>query len=176
MESQNCPSCGARLHTRSGGEWVCDHCGSVYHAEGVECPKCDAHNPSNARFCFKCGARLIRSCPACNHENRLDAEFCAACGTALDIVTVLKLRLQDRDGESARRREADASSIKSADAVYSEQIRRALEEKERERQAQLAVQREKARRQQVTLSIVMVVAGLLLIVIVVVGMLIAVKF
>lgn len=45
------------------------------------CPKCQAENPANTKFCFKCGTQLVRTCPECNHETSLVATgMCGNCG------------------------------------------------------------------------------------------------
>lgn len=164
MERQSCPSCGAALHHISGSEWACDHCGNVFHhEEEVRCPECDSANPLDARYCFRCGANLLRRCPSCGQENLLSAEYCVSCGVTLDIVTVLMMRLQDREGESASRRAASAAAIKGEDEIYLEKVRRDLDRQERQRQAELAAMRIEAQRQQRILSTVMIVAGVVLV-------------
>jgi class 3 adenylate cyclase/predicted ATPase len=55
-------------------------------AERVElmhCPQCQAENPSGAKFCNSCGARLELVCPACKHVNVAGSRFCNSCGKAL---------------------------------------------------------------------------------------------
>jgi predicted amidophosphoribosyltransferase len=176
MEQQICPSCGAALRHTSGVEWVCDHCGNVYHhEEGVSCPRCKALNPEAAKYCFQCGAHLVRTCPSCHQENPLSAEYCTNCGVALDIVTVLMMRLQDQDGESAVRRAELAASAKDADQRYSEEIRRDLERREQQRLAELDALKVESRRQQRVISTMMIAAGVVLIVIVVVSVILAMR-
>jgi len=176
MEQQICPSCGAKLRHTSEIEWACDHCGNLFsHGEGAYCPACKVLNPADARFCSRCGAHLIRRCPSCNHENPLSAEYCANCGVALDIVTVLMMRLEDREGESASRRAEEAAAVKEADQRYSEEIRRDLERREQERLAELAALRAESQRQQRIISNVMIVAGVIVIIIVVVAVVLSLR-
>jgi ABC-type oligopeptide transport system substrate-binding subunit/class 3 adenylate cyclase len=47
----------------------------------MQCPRCNSKNPQQAKFCLKCGARLVLACILCGTELPLDAEFCFACGT-----------------------------------------------------------------------------------------------
>ncbi len=176
MEQQTCPSCGAALRHTSGAEWACDHCGSMYHhEEGIDCPKCEAHNPAAARYCFRCGAHLVRQCPACGQDNSLSAEYCADCGVTLDIVTVLMMRLQDQDGESAVRRAELAASEKEADHRYIERVRHDLERKEQQRLAELAALKAESQRQQRVLSTIMIAGGVLLIIIIVASVILAIR-
>ncbi len=49
----------------------------------MQCPTCSTENPEVAKFCLKCGARLVLVCPECGAELPLHAEFCFACGTRL---------------------------------------------------------------------------------------------
>jgi ribosomal protein L40E len=53
-------------------------------AVGGHCPKCDAPNPADARFCDRCGASLEdKSCPRCGSRNDSAAKFCNQCGGQL---------------------------------------------------------------------------------------------
>ena len=47
------------------------------------CPKCQAENPAEAKFCMKCGASLVLSCPECGTELPAEAQFCYKCGHQL---------------------------------------------------------------------------------------------
>ncbi|MGC8461391.1 MAG: SPFH domain-containing protein [Candidatus Dormibacteria bacterium] len=61
----------------------------------VRCPKCNALNLENARFCASCGAELgavaaappaaaaMIECPKCHAENVQGAKFCSNCGETL---------------------------------------------------------------------------------------------
>ncbi|MGD0663449.1 MAG: adenylate/guanylate cyclase domain-containing protein, partial [Syntrophorhabdales bacterium] len=46
----------------------------------MRCPKCQAENSRERRFCRACGARLILPCPECGFENLPDDRFCGGCG------------------------------------------------------------------------------------------------
>lgn len=56
------------------------------------CPNCEEMNPSDSKFCKKCGAALTptteakpktKTCPNCNATLPDDAKFCSECGTRL---------------------------------------------------------------------------------------------
>ena len=49
----------------------------------MQCPRCQAQNRDDARFCRDCGSRLGATCPACGVHAEPGSRFCDACGTAL---------------------------------------------------------------------------------------------
>src|SRR6516225_11625509 len=49
----------------------------------MKCPRCQHDNPSHAKFCLECGARLARVCAKCQSELPAGAKFCMECGEAL---------------------------------------------------------------------------------------------
>jgi class 3 adenylate cyclase/tetratricopeptide (TPR) repeat protein len=49
----------------------------------MNCPKCQADNKEEAKFCRKCGTKLSLLCPVCGSENLFDDKFCDQCGHAL---------------------------------------------------------------------------------------------
>ncbi len=49
----------------------------------MRCEACQSENPTTAKFCSECGARLPRTCPSCQFPNAATAKFCNECGTAL---------------------------------------------------------------------------------------------
>src|SRR5882724_2664958 len=49
----------------------------------MTCPQCGQDNPTVARFCNGCGARLAAACPACGQPNPSGSRFCNGCGARL---------------------------------------------------------------------------------------------
>src|SRR6266446_973242 len=49
----------------------------------MSCPQCGQDNPTVARFCNGCGARLATACPACGQSNPAGSRFCNGCGARL---------------------------------------------------------------------------------------------
>ena len=47
------------------------------------CPRCGHDNPSTAKFCGECGARLASRCVACGSTNPPGQKFCGECGNPL---------------------------------------------------------------------------------------------
>ena len=52
----------------------------------MKCGKCHADLPEIAKFCFICGAEVIREriCQNCGHKLEENARFCMMCGTPAD--------------------------------------------------------------------------------------------
>ena len=46
----------------------------------IRCPRCQHDNPSQAKFCLECGARLAVTCSRCGSELPPSAKFCLECG------------------------------------------------------------------------------------------------
>lgn len=56
--------------------------------EFIKCPKCNANNNLNAKFCNECGTSLeIKkiACPKCNALQNEEAKFCSECGHQLIV-------------------------------------------------------------------------------------------
>ena len=53
----------------------------------MTCPRCQQDNPSHARFCLGCGARLALTCGSCGAELPGGARFCLQCGQAVTAGT-----------------------------------------------------------------------------------------
>ncbi len=49
----------------------------------MKCPQCQQDNPSHARFCLGCGAKLSLACGGCGAELPGGARFCLQCGQAV---------------------------------------------------------------------------------------------
>src|SRR5262249_61225184 len=48
----------------------------------MKCPRCQHENPSQAKFCLECGARLAHRCGQCGTELPAGAKFCLEGGQA----------------------------------------------------------------------------------------------
>src|SRR5215510_5196808 len=77
----------------------------------MRCPRCQAENKADARFCEDCGARLEAACPSCGTPLTPGKKFCRSCGAALttdpggrfaSLKGSMEL-LADRDPEEARK-------------------------------------------------------------------------
>jgi membrane protease subunit (stomatin/prohibitin family) len=56
----------------------------------VLCPKCGSQNPSQAKFCLECGAKMAVStidCPQCGEKVQESAKFCPNCGSSMKAST-----------------------------------------------------------------------------------------
>ena len=49
----------------------------------MRCARCQQDNPTGAKFCNGCGARLESVCAACGHANAPGSRFCNECGQSL---------------------------------------------------------------------------------------------
>jgi len=58
----------------------------------MKCPRCQQDNPTHARFCLGCGARLALSCSSCDAELPEGARFCLQCGQAVAAGTAAPAR------------------------------------------------------------------------------------
>ena len=46
----------------------------------MKCPKCHFENPSEMKFCGKCGAKFENIYPQCKSSNPSEFSFCVKCG------------------------------------------------------------------------------------------------
>ncbi len=97
-----CPNCGKAIPENST---FCLHCGTRLAARTVvpaarstsiqtqvttthiTCLNCNHSNPTDVKFCQKCGKSLTVSCRRCGSENALSVEFCGNCGVKLSEAT-----------------------------------------------------------------------------------------
>jgi hypothetical protein len=49
----------------------------------MQCPRCQAQNDQDAKFCGDCGARLEAVCPNCGQPVGTGKKFCRSCGASL---------------------------------------------------------------------------------------------
>ena len=50
----------------------------------MQCPRCQAENPSGMRFCGQCAAPLVSVCATCGTANPPGNNFCGQCAAALN--------------------------------------------------------------------------------------------
>ncbi len=50
----------------------------------MKCPNCEYENPSDNRFCGRCGSLISKTCPACGTPNPLTYDYCGNCGKAFE--------------------------------------------------------------------------------------------
>ncbi|MBR4395066.1 MAG: zinc ribbon domain-containing protein [Eubacteriaceae bacterium] len=48
------------------------------------CPNCGAMCSPDAKFCDKCGTKLVLTCPVCGKELPVGTKFCPECGTKIE--------------------------------------------------------------------------------------------
>ncbi|MBI2179013.1 MAG: AAA family ATPase [Candidatus Tectomicrobia bacterium] len=58
----------------------------------MQCPRCQAENPSQAKFCLECGARLALACAGCGTELPAGAKFCLECGQPVASASAVAAR------------------------------------------------------------------------------------
>src|SRR5262249_57977857 len=58
----------------------------------MKCPRCQHDNPSRAKFCLECGARLALVCAKCQSELPTGAKFCLECGEPVAFRTLAESR------------------------------------------------------------------------------------
>jgi len=63
----------------------------------MKCPRCQHENPSQAKFCLKCGARFAHRCNQCGTELPAGAKFCPECGQAIGGPTAGQDRFNSPD-------------------------------------------------------------------------------
>jgi class 3 adenylate cyclase/tetratricopeptide (TPR) repeat protein len=51
----------------------------------MKCQKCQTDNKEEAKFCRKCGSKLLKICPQCGSENLPEDNFCDQCGNNFAI-------------------------------------------------------------------------------------------
>ena len=49
----------------------------------MQCPRCQANNSDERRFCGECGSALPVTCRGCGFQNQPPAKFCGGCGAPL---------------------------------------------------------------------------------------------
>ena len=65
----------------------------------MNCPKCQAENLDERKFCRECGAILLTICPICGYANYPDDKFCGRCGKKLSEELETGKRIPEIDNE-----------------------------------------------------------------------------
>ena len=65
----------------------------------MKCPKCQAENPDERKFCRECGTKLLLVCPQCGSENLPGDKFCGECGQRLEEVVEEEKAAPEAEGE-----------------------------------------------------------------------------
>ena len=58
----------------------------------MRCPRCQRENPTQAKFCLECGARMALACPKCRSELPAGAKFYLECGAPVASQTTAEVR------------------------------------------------------------------------------------
>jgi predicted amidophosphoribosyltransferase len=53
----------------------------------MKCPKCQAENPPDNKFCNECATKLESVCTQCGKANPLSSRFCGECAQDLGITS-----------------------------------------------------------------------------------------
>ncbi|NIQ40093.1 MAG: AAA family ATPase [Proteobacteria bacterium] len=65
----------------------------------MKCPKCQAENREEAKFCIQCGDGLELNCPKCNKTLPPGAKFCDTCGQKLEEKPAKEKAVRETEGE-----------------------------------------------------------------------------
>ncbi|NOJ39372.1 AAA family ATPase [Bradyrhizobium sp. WSM 1791] len=68
----------------------------------MHCTTCAAEVPEQSKFCWQCGAAMMRRCPACRAANPAPNKFCVDCGTKLRVDSPVPMA---RDSRPIERRQ-----------------------------------------------------------------------
>ena len=74
---------GMDLVEKLGVQDANDKAPKIVNRGSINCEKCGVSNPSNSKFCNKCGAKLSSTCTKCGTNNPNESSFCNKCGFAL---------------------------------------------------------------------------------------------
>jgi class 3 adenylate cyclase/predicted ATPase/predicted RNA-binding Zn-ribbon protein involved in translation (DUF1610 family) len=55
----------------------------------MHCTSCAAEVPEKSKFCWQCGAAVVRRCPACRAANPAQKKFCIDCGSGLRMESAI---------------------------------------------------------------------------------------
>jgi class 3 adenylate cyclase/tetratricopeptide (TPR) repeat protein len=80
----------------------------------MKCPRCQHENPSEAKFCLECGARLAHRCSQCGTELPARAKFCLECGQAVSGPTAAQDRFSSPESYTPKHLAEKILTSKSA--------------------------------------------------------------
>ena len=89
---------------------------SAFAAFSLSCPNGHA-NPPGARFCAKCGERLLQTCPECGWIQRATTAFCTQCGTDYQSFASFQSALKEIAAAAA---EKDWAAVRRLSAALGE--------------------------------------------------------
>ena len=75
------------------------------------CSGCGHQNPSEHRFCARCGTRLGGPCPACGNVCEPDARFCSKCGIPLEVPAAIAVSTGATSRSSTREPEGERKQL-----------------------------------------------------------------
>jgi hypothetical protein len=80
------------------------------------CPKCNCDNPVDTKYCYKCGAQLVRVCPECKKMTSLMASgFCGNCGFQYEVA-LQRAELAGRIDSAQQQLDTLETQLKSAES------------------------------------------------------------
>src|SRR5215468_11035309 len=80
----------------------------------MQCPRCQHQNPSQAKFCLECGARLAQKCAQCGTDLPAGAKFCLECGQPVGAPTATGRRFTSPDAYTPKHLAAKILTSRSA--------------------------------------------------------------
>lgn len=98
------------------------------------CYRCGTENPTQTKFCLKCGAQLVRKCPECNTDASLVASgICSNCGSHFNTASKriqLRQNIIDRQQVLANLEhqlaEIESTAERQSDGTYADPIQTPL--------------------------------------------------
>ena len=155
-----CPNCQAPIDVREHGKHVqCSACNSQFLLQGRLCPNCHSYHAEDVAICGDCGSALNRVCRKCRHPNWAGDEYCVQCGTIMDFLDVAFQTHRHATTNRLQQQMDFAKQIKAQEAEAAKQRMDKFMEMEKERLAQLQMQKmaQKKRDQQLLIGIGLII-------------------
>jgi serine/threonine-protein kinase len=159
-----CPNCQQPVDIHDHGDSInCPSCGQVFVLLGHTCPNCYHFHEKETAVCQQCGESINRVCRQCYTPNWGGDEACVNCGQSLDIFAMMSTYSSKATTDRLQRQMSEAVSLKKADEEASRKRMEDMQERERERVAEIQRRRQKRQREErmmlfFTLSILLAVA------------------